>query len=96
MDFFDLFIYDETRNQHQMISLNKSTQNFIGDKTMANINIENISELDLNGNELFEDSESFIDELNDDSSDKEYIEKIMGGLAAINCSCCCCSCRTRH
>ena len=32
---------------------------------MANINIENISDLNLNGNDLFEDSESFITELDD-------------------------------
>ncbi len=43
---------------------------------MANINIENISELDLNGNELFGDSESFMTEVGDDSEQ----ESIMGGL----------------
>ena len=44
---------------------------------MANINIENISELDLNGNELFGDSESFMTEVGDDSEQ----ESIMGGFA---------------
>ena len=34
---------------------------------MANINIDNISDLDLNGNDLFKDSESFITELSDDN-----------------------------
>ena len=43
---------------------------------MANINIDNLSELDLNGNDLFGDSESFITELSDDSEQ----EFIMGGL----------------
>ena len=43
---------------------------------MANINIENISELDLNGNDLFGDSESFMTEVNDDNEQ----ESIMGGL----------------
>ncbi len=32
---------------------------------MVNINIENISDLDLNGHGLFQDSESFIMELDD-------------------------------
>lgn len=54
---------------------------------MANLSIENISELDLNGNSLFEDSESFIEELDDENGNKEYVKKIMGG-----CTCCCCSC----
>jgi len=36
---------------------------------MANINIDNISDLDLNGNDLFQDSESFITELDDNSED---------------------------
>ena len=40
---------------------------------MANINIENISDLDLNGNELFEDSESFMTELSDDSEQQAII-----------------------
>lgn len=56
---------------------------------MANINIENISDLDLNGNDLFQDSESFITELNDDSDQ----ESIMGGLAAASwciCTHACC------
>ena len=34
---------------------------------MANIDIQNISDLDINGNSLFEDSEGFMTELNDDS-----------------------------
>lgn len=42
---------------------------------MANIDIKNISELDLNGKSLFDDSESFITELSDDSDQ----ESIMGG-----------------
>lgn len=41
--------------------------------TMANINIENISDLDLNGHNLFQDSESFITELNEEE------ECIVGG-----------------
>lgn len=40
---------------------------------MANINIENISDSNLNGNDLFEDSESFITELDDNE------QAIMGG-----------------
>lgn len=43
---------------------------------MANINIENISDLALNGNDLFQDSESFMTELSDDSEQ----DSIMGGL----------------
>ncbi len=41
---------------------------------MPNINIENISDLDLNGNDLFEDSESFITEITDDNE-----QSIVGG-----------------
>ncbi len=40
---------------------------------MAIINIESISDLDLNGNDLFQDSESFITELDDEG------EFIVGG-----------------
>ena len=40
---------------------------------MANINIDNVSDLDLNGNDLFQDSESFITELDDNG------ESIVGG-----------------
>ena len=50
---------------------------------MANINIENISDLDLNGNDLFQDSESFITELDDDSEQLA----IMGGIPT-NCGFC--------
>ncbi len=46
---------------------------------MANINIETISELDLNGNDLFEDSESFINELDDNG------ESVVGGFGFFNC-----------
>lgn len=42
---------------------------------MANINIENILDLDLDGNILFDDDEGFMTEL---SEDKE-IEAINGG-----------------
>ena len=45
---------------------------------MANINIENISVLNLNGNDLFEDLESFITEL----SDNDEQTAIKGGLVA--------------
>ncbi len=45
---------------------------------MANINIENISDLDLNGNDLFEDSESFMTELSDDNE-----QGIMGGYYCV-------------
>ncbi len=48
---------------------------------MANINIENISDLALNGNDLFEDSESFITELSDDGEQ----EAILGGLLPDSC-----------
>ncbi|WP_019505173.1 hypothetical protein [Pleurocapsa sp. PCC 7319] len=41
---------------------------------MTNINIDNISDLDLNGNDLFEDSESFITELSDGNE-----QAIIGG-----------------
>lgn len=43
---------------------------------MANINIKNITESDLNGNNLFADSESFIIEIDDNGEQ----ENIMGGL----------------
>jgi hypothetical protein len=36
---------------------------------MANINIENISDLALSGNNLFEDSESFMTELSDEQEE---------------------------
>lgn len=42
---------------------------------MANINIENISDLDLSGNDLFQDSESFIVEIDDNDQ-----EATIGGL----------------
>ncbi len=45
---------------------------------MANINIENISDLNLNGNDLFDDSESFIAELSDDS-EQSNIKAVVGG-----------------
>ncbi len=47
---------------------------------MANINIENISDLALNGNDLFTDSESFITELSDDS-EQEFIVTVQGVTA---------------
>lgn len=49
-------------------------------KIMANINIENLSEFDLNGNDLFEDSESFITELDD--ANEQY--SIIGGYCNDN------------
>ena len=49
---------------------------------MANINIENISDLNLNGNDLFEDSESFIAELSDDNE-----QAIMGGFCQTPSQC---------
>ena len=42
---------------------------------MPNINIENISDLDINGNNLFEDSESFITEITDDNE-----QSVVGGF----------------
>lgn len=45
---------------------------------MANINIENISDLNLNGNDLFEDSEDFMTEISEDYE----IESVFGGLRA--------------
>ncbi len=58
----------------KIIDFPKSTNSkLIGDKTMANINIANISDLNLNGNDLFEDSESFMKEVNDES------EQVIGG-----------------
>ena len=51
---------------------------------MANINIENISELDLNGNDLFGDSESFMTEVSDDGEQ----EFIMGGLVGSDTDAC--------
>ena len=56
---------------------------------MANIDIKNISELNLSGNDLFEDSESFITELNDNSEQ----DLIIGGcpnppLGEICCASC--------
>lgn len=41
---------------------------------MPNINIGNISDLDVNGNDLFEDSESFINEITDDNE-----QSVVGG-----------------
>lgn len=46
---------------------------------MANINIRNISDLDLSGNNLFEDSESFMIELSEDDG----VEAIYGGDAPL-------------
>lgn len=40
---------------------------------MANIKIENIADLNLNGDDLFQDSESFITELNDDNEQNSII-----------------------
>ena len=40
---------------------------------MSNINIGNISDIDINGNDLFEGSESFISELDDEG------ESVIGG-----------------
>ena len=41
---------------------------------MPNINVGNISDLDMNGNNLFEDSESFINEITDDDE-----QSVIGG-----------------
>ena len=49
---------------------------------MSNINIENILDLALNGNDLFEDSESFMTEL---SGDTEQAEIKGGRCAAPSC-----------
>jgi hypothetical protein len=46
---------------------------------MPNINIENISDLDLNGQSLFEDSEGFMTELSEDNE----LEAICGGVVKI-------------
>lgn len=48
---------------------------------MANIDIKNISDLDLNGNSLFEDSEGFMTELSEDNE----IEAINGGCVWTGC-----------
>jgi hypothetical protein len=48
---------------------------------VPNINIENISDLDLNGNSLFEDSEGFMTELSEDNE----LEAIYGGLRPTDC-----------
>lgn len=49
---------------------------------MANIDINNISDLDVDGNSLFEDSESFMTELSND----EELKSIAGGECnAISC-----------
>ena len=50
---------------------------------MANIDIKNISNLDINGNNLFEDSESFMTELSED----DKIEAIKGGKGCVLPSC---------
>jgi len=42
---------------------------------MPNINIENISDLDINGNDLFDDSESFITEISDENE-----HSVVGGF----------------
>ncbi len=65
-------------SNHLLLDQKLKTNNFyqstkpklIGDTKMANINIDN---LDLNGNDLFNDSESFITELDDNE------ESIVGG-----------------
>lgn len=46
---------------------------------MANININDLSALNMTGAELFNDSESFMTELSDDS---EQMEGIHGGYAS--------------
>ena len=48
---------------------------------MANINIDNLSELDLNGNDLFGDSEGFMMDLTED----ELINKHGGILSSPVC-----------
>ncbi len=55
---------------------------------MANIDIKDLATLNLDGNDLFTDPESFIIELDDDQ------EAIIGGLAASDClaSCFCTGC----
>jgi len=53
---------------------------------MANININDISALNLTGADLFNDSESFMIEVNEDS---EVIPNIVGGSSVV--SCCACS-----
>ena len=60
----------------------------IGEKTMANIDIKDISDLNLDGNDLFQDSESFITEL---SNDVEQ-DSIIGGCATSQQ--CCYSCHS--
>ncbi|AOX00290.1 hypothetical protein BJP34_13225 [Moorena producens PAL-8-15-08-1] len=45
---------------------------------MANININDLSALNLTGAELFDDSESFMTELSDES---EQMEEIYGGAS---------------
>ena len=52
---------------------------------MANINIENLSEFDLNGNDLFQDSESFITELNDDNEQNSIIGGCPNGGCTYTC-----------
>ena len=50
---------------------------------MANIDIENISNSDLNGNDLFQDSESFITELDDNG--ESIVGGYYGGYGGNNC-----------
>ena len=56
---------------------------------MANIDIRNISESSLNGNELFQDSENFMIEINDHEQ-----EAILGGCPGDNPPCNQYSCQT--
>ena len=49
---------------------------------MANIKINELSALNLSGTELFNDAESFMTELNEES---EQMETILGGCFFVSC-----------
>lgn len=51
---------------------------------MANIKVSDLLNLNLTGTELFNDSESFLTELSDDS---EQINGIYGGIGCVPTSC---------
>ncbi|WP_424100628.1 hypothetical protein [Moorena producens] len=51
---------------------------------MANINVNDLSALNMTGAELFKDSESFMTELSDES---KQMEEIYGGIGCVLPSC---------
>jgi hypothetical protein len=48
---------------------------------MANIKVNDLSKLNLSGTELFDDSESFLTELNDEN---EHMQVMGGGICVVD------------